>query len=461
MKKSKLALMIGAFLSTQVAAMDDNFSSSSSLDLSEDWEASYTQFDFESSQRKLDLWQAEDTPAWKKITMKGNLNHMLATPRLEVGQKSVLATEFISDGGFIRFDLFVRGKYGNTLHFYINDELMRVDEQTTKQYQLHFPLPPAGQPVKLKWVYQKNLTSFDLIDRARIDNLKISGNMDSDQDGFNDAWEFKYFDGLEQINVDSATHDFDGDSLSNRQEYFNNTNPNKIDSDDDGWNDAKEIIMGTPPLISNQEAITDYQQQEAELSFHLALSMLEQGLEEGMSMLQGLAEQRLFTPAMHKLGLMYLYGIHTPKDVHNGLYWLRQAAASGEAAAQVQLYYAIDGLEAAGPEAFGDIEVQSMREESIDLLHRAAELGDAEAYYLLAEAYRLGHWIQVDHVQAHFWYQKVVETDAIPYMADSLQRLGELYQAGSGVEQDLVQASAYFVKAFEAGYQAPSLDEQD
>ena len=61
--------------------------------------------------------------------------------------------------------------------------------------------------------------------------------VDSDNDGMSDSWEMIHFGDLSQ----DAPSDFDGDTLTNLDEYNYNTNPNDIDSDNDGLNDYQEI----------------------------------------------------------------------------------------------------------------------------------------------------------------------------------------------------------------------------
>jgi hypothetical protein len=442
MKKTTLALCIGSLLSTQVFAMQDTWSSSSSSDGEEAF-TSTTVFNFNKPQQITDIWQSDATPAWKVVTMKGRSNRMLATPLLEEGQSSILSTEFISEGGYVSFDIFVRGQVGNLFAFYINDQSMIEYDETTRQYQLRFPLPAAGEPVKLKWVYEKKLDTGSIKDRVRLDNLKISGQMDSDLDGFNDAWEFKYFKGLESVNAGNAGRDFDDDGFSNQQEYDHHTDPNQADTDGDGWQDSKEISMGMPPLISNQTAIAAYQVKEAPLSFELAESLLEQGaVEPASAMLEGLANDRSFAPAMRKLGLMYLYGLQVSIDVATGIDWLQQAAEQNHLVAQVELYHALlkaQLTETAAADAF-------------TWLEKAAAAKHIDAYYWIAEAYHLGQGVAQDDAVAHTWYQKVVAADFNLYQPQALQRLGELYQNGQGVDTNLEKANAYFIAAFQAGY---------
>jgi len=66
---------------------------------------------------------------------------------------------------------------------------------------------------------------------------------DSDADGLPDSWERKYFGNLNQ----TGSGDFDGDGLTNLQEYQLGTDPTKIDTDGDGLTDYQETLIGTDP----------------------------------------------------------------------------------------------------------------------------------------------------------------------------------------------------------------------
>jgi hypothetical protein len=71
---------------------------------------------------------------------------------------------------------------------------------------------------------------------------------DTDYDGMPDLWENYY--GLDQANPADADWDCDGDSVTNRYEYFMWTDPGVcmvIDTDGDGLTDAEEILLGTDP----------------------------------------------------------------------------------------------------------------------------------------------------------------------------------------------------------------------
>jgi hypothetical protein len=65
---------------------------------------------------------------------------------------------------------------------------------------------------------------------------------DSDGDGLPDGWERKYsLNPLLGTGLDGPNGDRDGDSLSNKNEYENNTNPTKADTDGDGLLDRWEL----------------------------------------------------------------------------------------------------------------------------------------------------------------------------------------------------------------------------
>ena len=66
--------------------------------------------------------------------------------------------------------------------------------------------------------------------------------IDDDEDGMSDDWEFF-------MNVSDATADPDGDGLSNLGEFLNQSDPNIVDTDGDGISDAieyAELVIFTP-----------------------------------------------------------------------------------------------------------------------------------------------------------------------------------------------------------------------
>ena len=59
---------------------------------------------------------------------------------------------------------------------------------------------------------------------------------------------------LFNLDPEDENRDNDGDGLTNKQEYEYGTNPDKADSDDDGWNDYEEIIEHqTDPLCADTD----------------------------------------------------------------------------------------------------------------------------------------------------------------------------------------------------------------
>lgn len=71
---------------------------------------------------------------------------------------------------------------------------------------------------------------------------------DADEDGLPDFWEQKYFGG--QTAADPVA-DSDGDALPNLQEYEASTDPKLVDTDDDCWDDGREVACGSNPRGKN------------------------------------------------------------------------------------------------------------------------------------------------------------------------------------------------------------------
>ena len=72
--------------------------------------------------------------------------------------------------------------------------------------------------------------------------------VDTDSDGMSDDWELS--NGLDPLDPGDAAPDPDGDSLSNLEEYLNQTNPDPDggrDSDGDGVDDGTEVRRGSDP----------------------------------------------------------------------------------------------------------------------------------------------------------------------------------------------------------------------
>ena len=74
---------------------------------------------------------------------------------------------------------------------------------------------------------------------------------DKDNDGMADDWELTH--GLNPDDLSDASLDPDNDGLSNLQEYQQQTNPNKPDTDGDGAGDGEEVDAGTDPIDPNSK----------------------------------------------------------------------------------------------------------------------------------------------------------------------------------------------------------------
>lgn len=71
------------------------------------------------------------------------------------------------------------------------------------------------------------------------------GRVDSDSDGIYDWWENRF--GLDKKDSEDAQKDYDGDGLTNLEEFKYRTHPKVADSDTDNISDGEEVENGTNP----------------------------------------------------------------------------------------------------------------------------------------------------------------------------------------------------------------------
>lgn len=89
----------------------------------------------------------------------------------------------------------------------------------------------------------------------------------------------------------------------------------------------------------------------------------------------------------------------------------------------------------------------SQLEAVIPLLKKAADEGNPEAQYRLGLLYANGEGVELDYVEAAFWFDESARQD----LTDAQRALAWLYANGYGVDQDNQQARHWYVQAAESG----------
>ncbi|OYQ35321.1 hypothetical protein CHU95_08895 [Niveispirillum lacus] len=124
-------------------------------------------------------------------------------------------------------------------------------------------------------------------------------------------------------------------------------------------------------------------------------------------------------------------------DMRRALYWYGQAANKGDADAAWTL-----------AELFrGDLGIPDDMEQAAGWYRKAAEMGHAEAAFDLGLLYTEGYGVERDTSEAARWFQQAADAG----IARALYMLGTLYEQGVDGAADLEAARAWYRQAQDAG----------
>jgi TPR repeat protein len=175
---------------------------------------------------------------------------------------------------------------------------------------------------------------------------------------------------------------------------------------------------------------------------------------------QGLAQ------AQCALGAIFLEGRGGPKNSQTALQWFQKAADQGDVKARWNLSLIWvsggDGVKRNLQQAFiecqiaadaGFVPAQSTLgvlfarmkkfKKAVEWWAKAADQGDLEAQYNLANALSKGQGVPQNAEQAFRWFLKAASQGVVPAQS----RVGLLYATGEGVAQDLIEALKWFTLA--------------
>ncbi len=146
--------------------------------------------------------------------------------------------------------------------------------------------------------------------------------------------------------------------------------------------------------------------------------------------------------AQKLLGIMYRDGNGVEIDYAEAQRWFELAAAQSddpEVWAQLGLYYL-------NPEnEFNNVTVD--QEKGYYLLKQAADSGNAEAQYIIANLYFTGQYVAQNYKEAYYWYKLAATSGYHKACID----LGSMYQNGYYAEKNMPEALEYYKKSTEQG----------
>ena len=146
--------------------------------------------------------------------------------------------------------------------------------------------------------------------------------------------------------------------------------------------------------------------------------------------------------------LLYNKGILGDRDNKKAIQWIESAARQDHkgALSLIACSYLqdpdINTLNA------NNLQYEQDIEKGMELLRRAAELGDSKALYVLAICYQKGKHVEQDSTRAFELLQKCVQVDKMP---EYVNLLGDFYRDGIGIEQNYEAASHYYQWAADNG----------
>ena len=142
--------------------------------------------------------------------------------------------------GFVIFVSTNSGESYETLYLGVDDWF--EGQGRFKQYESP-PLELCPEPGREVFIEIRGM-GFEIF----LDNFDCLADVDGDE--LPDSWEIAYFG---NITTADGAGDYDGDRLTDLQEYHLDTNPTLKDTDGDGLTDLQETRYGTNPLVADTD----------------------------------------------------------------------------------------------------------------------------------------------------------------------------------------------------------------
>ena len=188
--------------------------------------------------------------------------------------------------------------------------------------------------------------------------------------------------------------------------------------------DHARALQCLAPCAANGNATAQYC-----LAMLLLFGDVEHDAARAVTLLEQAAVDR--PAAMFYLGECYRAGLGVAPDSSQAETWLRRAATRGHSKALLSLVR----LFRSGTDP--DLNTAAV------LCRQAAELGDAEAQYLLGQFSLSGEGVPRDATEAARWLGRAAAQNFAP----ACERLGALYAEGAGLPQDFLAAADWFQRA--------------